>query len=74
MLHDKILVDRLRELVSLCGYELDDEIYIWSSTENTNPIYYGEEAFSLFISPQTSAIVQSRLKSKSAYVIPFKKF
>lgn len=72
--HDEIILSRLLELLSLCGYELDEEINIWSSTENTNPPCGGAEAFSLLSSTRSPAIVQSRLKSKSAYVIPFMKF
>lgn len=71
--YDKDLINRFRELVTKCGYKIDDEIYIWSSTENTNNHCYGEDAFSLLISPHYTTIVQSRLKSKSASVLPFKK-
>lgn len=72
--YDKDLVNRLLELVTKCGCKIDDEIYIWSSTENTNNHCYGEDAFSLLISPHYTTIVQSRLKSKIASVLPFKKF
>lgn len=71
---DKEILSRLLELLSYFGHELDGDIYIWSSTENTYPPCYGEEAFSVLYSPQSAACVQSRLKSKKAYVIPFKKF
>lgn len=74
ILSDKTILNKLFELLSLFGHELDDNIYIWSSTENTNPPCYGEEAFSVLFSPHSATVVQSRLKSQKAYVIPFKKF
>lgn len=74
ILSDKTILNKLLELLSHFGHELEDNIYIWSSTENTNSPCYGEEAFSVLFSPQSAAVVQSRLKSKKAYVIPFKKF
>jgi hypothetical protein len=74
ILSDQTILHKLLELLSHFGHELEDNIYIWSSTENTNPPCYGEEAFSVLFSPQSAAVVQSRLKSKKAYVIPFKKF
>lgn len=71
---DKTILNKLLELLSHFGHELDDNINIWSSTENTNYPCYGEEAFSVLFSQQSAAVVQSRLKSQKAYVIPFKKF
>ena len=68
---------RLIFLINKCQQDSipeDENIKIWSSTDNNNPNRFDEDALSIMIGPNITPIVQSIRKAEKAYVIPFKKF
>lgn len=68
---------RLFSLINTCqpdSISEDENIKIWSSTDNINKNRFDEEALSLLTGPNITPIVQSIRKAEKAYVFPFKRF
>lgn len=68
---------KLNELCQKCGghqFNLEEEIVIWSSTDNKNEMTIGEEALALVVTTESPRVVRSMTKNAEANILLFKRF